>query len=67
MVVVGGARQQSDGKSGKRAILLFQVSLDITTTQFTSRSSIQSQLLSATRAFEFAGGFVCGIGGWGEH
>ena len=27
MVVVGGARQQSDGKSGKRAILLFQVSL----------------------------------------
>ena len=30
MVVVGGARQQSDGKSGKRAILLFQVSLSLT-------------------------------------
>ena len=29
VVVVGGARQQSDGKSRKRAILLFQVSLCI--------------------------------------
>ena len=29
MVVVGGARQQSDGKSRERAILPFQVSLII--------------------------------------